>query len=106
MSPKKQKLMTILCVMIGTTISAIAYASGTQHIAYPIISRIWNLFISIAFTTGILVLAAAAVQLFQSFKDEDAEAKAKAIRYIVVGVALVSFQALLDPILGTLGFFC
>lgn len=105
MSLKRQKLITIACVMMGNVVSAIAYASGTQHIAYPIISRIWNLFISVALMAGVLVMAASIMQLIQAFKDEDADAKSKAIRHIAVGVALLSFQLLLDPILGTLGFF-
>ena len=105
MSPKKQKLMTILCVMIGTTISAIAYASGTQHIAYPIISRIWNMFINLAFTSGLILMATSIIALVMALKDEDAEAKAKAIRAIAIAVGLLSFQLLLDPVLGALGFF-
>lgn len=102
---KRQKLITIVCIMIGTIVSAIAYASEIHSIAYPIISRIWNLFIRVTFMAGILVMTASIIQLIQAFKDEDAEAKSKAIRYIAVGVALLSFQLLLDPILGALGFF-
>lgn len=105
MSPKRQKIITILCVMIGTVMSAIAYASGTQHIAYPIISRIWNLFISVAFMAGILVTVSAVIQFVQSIKDEDADKKQQAIRLVVVGISLLSFQLLLDPVLATLGFF-
>lgn len=105
MSPKRQKIMTILCVMIKVIVPAIAYASETASIAYPIISQIWNLFISTAFMTGVLVMSASTIQLIHAFKDEDAEAKAKAIRHVAVGVGLLSFQLLLDPILGTLGFF-
>lgn len=105
MSPKRRKTITIICVMIGTVMSAIAYASGTQHIAYPIISRIWNLFISVAFMAGILTTAAAVIQMVQAFKDEDAEKKVQAIKLGAVGLGLMGFQLLLDPVLGALGFF-
>lgn len=102
---KRQKLITIVCIMIGTIVSAIAYASEIHSIAYPIISRIWNLFISGTSMAGVFVMTTSIVQLIQAFKNEDAEAKSNAIRYIAVGVALLSFQLLLDPILGALGFF-
>ena len=105
MSPKRQKIVTIVCVMLACVVATIAYASGTQQIAYPIISRIWNLFISVALMAGVLVTAAAVIQFVQSIKDEDAESKSKAIRNVVVGISLMSFQLLLDPILGVLGFF-
>ena len=105
MSPKRQKIITICCVMVGTVMSAIAYASGTQQIAYPIISRIWNMFISLAFTAGLILMATSIVQLVQAIKDEDAESKQKAIRNVAVAVGLLSFQLLLDPVLGAIGFF-
>ena len=105
MSPKRQKVITIVCVMLACVVATIAYASGTQQVAYPIISRLWNLFISVAFMAGVLVTATAVVQFIQSIKDEDADKKQQAIRTVVVGIALLSFQLLLDPILATLGFF-
>ena len=91
--------------MLACVVATIAYASGTQQVAYPIISRLWNLFISVAFMAGVLVTATAVVQFIQSIKDEDADKKQQAIRTVVVGIALLSFQLLLDPILATLGFF-
>ena len=105
MSPKRQKVITIVCVMLACVVATIAYASGTQQVAYPIISRLWNLFISVAFMAGVLVTATAVIQFVQSIKDEDADKKQQAIRTVVVGIALLSFQLLLDPILATLGFF-
>ena len=105
MSPKRQKVITIVCVMLACVVATIAYASGTQQVAYPIISRLWNLFISVAFMAGVLVTATAVVQFIQSIKDEDADKKQQAIRTVVVGIALLSFQLLFDPILATLGFF-
>lgn len=105
MSPKRQKVITIVCVMLACVVATIAYASGTQQVAYPIISRLWNLFISVAFMAGVLVTATAVIQFIQSIKDEDADKKQQAIRTVVVGIALLSFQLLLDPILATLGFF-
>ncbi len=105
MSPKRQKVITIVCVMLACVVATIAYASGTQQVAYPIISRLWNLFISVAFMAGVLVTASAVISFIQAFKDEDADKKQQAIRTVVVGIALLSFQLLLDPILGVLGFF-
>lgn len=104
MSELRRKIILTTSGTIGTVMSTMAYASGTQHIAYPIISRIWNIMISLAFMSGIILMATSVIQLIQSIKDEDAESKAKAIRSVAVSLALMSFQLLLDPILATLGF--
>lgn len=104
MSELRKKIILTTSGTICTVMSTIAYASGSQHIAYPIISRIWNIMISLAFMSGIILMASSVIQLIQSIKDEDAESKSKAIRSVAVALALMSFQLLLDPILATLGF--
>lgn len=105
MSEYWRKMGVIISVMTGCTVATIAYASGMHGIAFSIINRIWNIFISIAFTTGVILMGTSLMQLIQAMKDEDAENKTKAIRHIVVSVCLLQFQILLDPVLGALGFF-
>lgn len=102
---KNKKIIAILSVMTGTVTSAVVHTVGAHQVAFPVINQIWNLFINAALMTGVLILITSIVQFIQAVKDEDAEVKAKVIKSIVVGVCLVSFRVLIDPILNAIGFF-
>lgn len=99
---KKGKLMAAAGTAMATATAfmpmAFAAASGSVNIP-AIISTMLGIICDIFFAIGLLLLVWSIGMLVLAFKNEDADAKSRAMMMLVVSAALVGFRSFIGVVL-------
>ncbi len=69
-----------------------------------IFDKILNIVYDIALYSGLGIVAFGAVSWIMAMKDENAEGQSRAIRFVIVGIALVAAKSLIDPIFNAIAY--
>lgn len=98
MDRSRRRFYTYLaCLTTAAAVTAPTFCATDQMVT--IFNKMLDIIYKIALYLGGGILAFALVSWILAMKDENAEGQSRAIRYAVVGVALIAFKTLVGPIL-------
>lgn len=84
-----------------TTAAAVTAPTFCAPNMKTIFNKMADIIYNIALYLGAAILLYALVSWIMAMKDENAEGQSRAIRYAVVGIALVCFKAFASPIINS-----
>lgn len=99
MDSSRRRYYTFLAGL--TTAAAVTAPTFCAPTMKTIFNKMANIIYDIALYLGAAILLYALVSWILAMKDENAEGQSRAIRYAIVGVALVCFKAFAGPIINS-----
>jgi hypothetical protein len=89
--------ISVVAVVIAM-FATMAFANTTASME-GIVTELLDVILQIFFYIGILLLAWSVGMLVLAFKNEDADSKSRAMMLLVVSIALIALQPLLDQVI-------